>query len=293
MTTTRPVPHPADLSPTTAPPTRRAVVVLRCVIAAVGMMTCAMLPALPYSVPGFTDWLTQLEAAGNITLIVMVQVARYSIAVVAALALLLVIARLEKVRLRDYFGHVGAARAWGSFGATTAGAAVVTTIAVGLVQLVGAGATRGAADVTGLLLALTVIQGLARAFVLQGIHEEWWFRGFAFRGLADRPWFVLGATTLGFTVLHLVSSGGQQSLLERFLYLVLPLGMGLWGGVERWCTGTVWGAVGIHGGVHTGLLVATLLGWGFGPAGWVAVGLLACAVAVVRLLVVRPWTRDA
>ena len=65
--------------------------------------------------------------------------------------------------------------------------------------------------------------------------------------------------------------------------------MGLWAGVERWCTGTVWGAVGVHGGIHTGLIAPTLLGWPFGPAAWVSVGALLCLAAAVRLAVSRPW----
>lgn len=97
-----------------------------------------------------------------------------------------------------------------------------------------------AGDTAGLPLFLILIAGIGRAFLLQGIHEEWWFRGFAFRGYRERPVLVLAATTVFFTLLHLVSSGGQQSASELFLYLALPLGMGFWAGVERLRTDTVW-----------------------------------------------------
>ncbi|AQP45201.1 CPBP family intramembrane glutamic endopeptidase [Tessaracoccus flavus] len=141
-----------------------------------------------------------------------------------------------------------------------------------------------AGDTAGLPLFLILIAGIGRAFLLQGIHEEWWFRGFAFRGYRERPVLVLAATTVFFTLLHLVSSGGQQSASELFLYLALPLGMGFWAGVERLRTDTVWGAVGIHGGIHVGLVGAQLLGWEMGPAAWITIGLALCAAAMVRLV---------
>lgn len=279
---------PTSHDPTTSTTVPR--VVARCLVAAVAMFACALAPTLPFLIPGFLDWMSVERTGTEGVLQLLAQIGRYSLTVVVALPLLLLAARIEGVRLRAYFGAVGAGRAWGALAAATLAAALVTTLGAGAAMLTGLDAERGAAqDTAGIPVLLVIAVGLARAFLLQGIHEEWWFRGFAFRGYEQRPWLVLAATTVVFTVLHLASSGGQQSGAERVLYLAVPLGMGLWAGVERWCTGTVWGAVGVHGGIHTGLIAPTLLGWPLGPAAWVAVGAALCAVAVVRLLVVRPW----
>lgn len=270
----------------------RVSMVLRTVIAAVAMMICATAAATPYLIPAYARWLASHEAAGNYTPVLVAETLRFPLAALLALVLLLAAARIEKVRLRDYFGHVRAPRAWAVLGLSTLAAVVVTALAAGVAHLTGFDTGRAVMEESaGLPVALVVLYGLSRAFLLQGIQEEWWLRGFAFRGYRARPWFVLILTTLVFTALHLFSSGGQQSVTELFLYLAVPLGMGLWAGVERWCTGIVWGAVGVHGGIHTGLIVPSVLGWDIGPATWVVVGVALCAAAVVRLLVSRPWQR--
>lgn len=284
--TTSPDPNPAPV------PTLPRLLV-RNLVAAIGMIICALAPVALTLVPGYADWMSVERQGAEGVLQLLADIGRLSSAFILAAALLLIAARVEKVRLRDYFGRVGAARAWGVLLATTAAAALVTAGAAWLPALAGLDADRVVPDATtGFPVIVIVLFGLARAFLLQGIQEEWWFRGFAFRGHEHRPWLVLGVTTIVFTLLHLVSSGGQESMLERVLYLAVPLGMGLWGGVERWCTGTVWGAVGIHGGIHTGLLVPTLLGWPFGPMAWLILGAILCVAAVVRLLLAKPWRRD-
>lgn len=267
-------------------------IVLRSLVAAVGMLACAFAPVLPFLHPGYAAWMSVERDGAEGTLQLVAEIARFGIAVVAASVLLLLAARVERVRLRDYLGRVPAGRAWGVLLATSVAAAAVTGLGAGLATLTGLDAGRGAVPETaGIPLLLVVAYGLARAYLLQGIQEEWWFRGFAFRGGESRPWLVLVVTTVVFTLMHLTASGGQQSPAERVLYLVLPLGMGLWAGAERWCTGTVWGAVGIHGGIHTGLIAPTLLGWPLGPAAWVIIGLVLCVAAAGRLVVTKPWAR--
>lgn len=263
---------------------------LRLVIASVAMLACATFAAVPYLIPGVEARARTAEADGRLTELLLFDTLRFPLAMLLALGLLLIAARVEKVRLRDYFGYVRAPQARGALLTTTIAAATVTALAAGLAHLTGWDAGRGGVgDTAGIPLVLMLLYGVSRAFLLQGIQEEWWFRGFAFRGHRQRPWFVLITTTVVFTALHLSSSGGQETATERVLYLVLPLGMGLWAGVERWCTGTVWGAVGVHGGIHTGLIVPALLGWGLGPTTWLVVGVALCVAAVARMLVRRPW----
>lgn len=262
----------------------------RCLIAAVGMIACAVTPVLVLLIPPLGAWLAAPPGDGVLLAQVAVLTTSYALAPLAAWLLLRLCARVEGVSWRSYLGRVSGRRA----------AAVLVTTALPVAAVTAAaswGAWRSGLDVGrpvlgdagGLPLLVVLVYGLARAFVLQGIQEEWWFRGFAFVDVRHHPWFTLAATTVVFTVLHLTSSGGQQSGTERVLFLALPLGMGLWAGVERWCSGTVWAAVGVHGGIHTGLLVPALLGWPQGPASWVVLGAVLSAAAALRLALARPW----
>ncbi|MEJ5927582.1 CPBP family intramembrane glutamic endopeptidase [Corynebacterium sp. H128] len=121
---------------------------------------------------------------------------------------------------------------------------------------------------------------LGRAFFLQGIPEELLFRGWLFQLLPQRPKITLAFTTAVFTIIHLTSNGGQQSVLDRFLYLMIPLGFGLLAGVLVLATGNFWHAVGIHGGFHIGtVLAAVVLPETMVSVDWVIIGAGYIAVA--------------
>ncbi|QGU02538.1 CAAX amino terminal protease self- immunity [Corynebacterium kalinowskii] len=122
---------------------------------------------------------------------------------------------------------------------------------------------------------------LGRAFFLQGIPEELLFRGWLFQLLPQRPKVTLAFTTAVFTVIHLISNGGQQSTLDRFLYLMLPLGFGLLAGTLVMQTGNFWQAAGIHGGFHVGtVLSAFVMPSSMVAIDWVVIGTGYLVVAV-------------
>lgn len=261
-------------------------VVVRCVIAAIGIAVCALAAALPAVFAPYRAWLTEAEQAGTYTQVMLAEIARFPIATVAALVALLLIARAGRTSLATYFGRFRLRPTVGVLFAAIA----VTALACWVAELTGT-IERPVSPAPELPVLLFMVYGVTRALLLQGIPEEWWFRGFAFAGYQGRPWLVLVATTLGFTVLHLLSSGGQQSALDFVLYLVLPLGMGFWAGVERWCADSVWSSAGVHGGIHIGLMLPGLLGWPIGPATWLLVGGVTLLAGVMRLLVTKPWGR--
>lgn len=270
--------------------TRRSPSVLRvigrCAIAAVGMVACAMSPALLEYIPGFSQWMTSLEAQPLSLPLIAASFVVVAFPLIAAAVVLPIVLRLTGLSWRQVLGGRSAGFSVTALFAATAAAAVVTACVIGVLALAGVDADRAAdAGAAGVPVAAVIAIGLARAFLMQGIQEELWFRGFAFVGSENRPWLILGATTLAFTSLHLMSTGGQQSAAETFLYLVLPLGMGFWAGVERLCTGSVWPAIGIHGGMHTGMIVTALAGWPMGPAAWVGVGLAFIIAAAFRLAI--------
>jgi membrane protease YdiL (CAAX protease family) len=136
----------------------------------------------------------------------------------------------------------------------------------------------------------SLIAYLAQAFLLQAIPEELLFRGWLLSSLRARPGVAIVASTLAFTAIHLVSSGGQQNLAERFVYLALPLGFSLLAvGLLLW-SGSLWAAVGVHGGFHVGMaVVATSLPAVDPVLSWVAIG---AAQGVAGLVLIVTGHRD-
>lgn len=138
---------------------------------------------------------------------------------------------------------------------------------------------------TPLTFVLLIVYFLGLAFVQQGIPEELLFRGMLLWRLRDRPILAVVVTTLAFTVIHLVSNGGQQSVAEHVLYLAQPLGFALLAvGLLLW-TGSLWAAVGVHGGFHVGnYLAAGFLHQVHPVAAWLAVGGVQAVLGVVLVV---------
>ncbi len=124
---------------------------------------------------------------------------------------------------------------------------------------------------------------LVLGFLLQGIPEEVVWRGWLFQSLGGGRSAAV-VSVLGFTVMHLVSQGGQQGWVEHLLYLTPPLGFATAAMAARWVSGSTWAAVGVHGGFH----ISDLLGKAMGlpvddPISWVITGCvwLVAAAAIV------------
>ncbi|WP_058624719.1 CPBP family intramembrane glutamic endopeptidase, partial [Microbacterium testaceum] len=136
-----------------------------------------------------------------------------------------------------------------------------------------------------MMIPLLLAYYLGLAFVQQGIPEEVLFRGMLLWRLRERPVLAISVTTLAFTAIHLVSNGGQQSAGERVIYLALPFGFSLLAvGLLLW-TGSLWAAVGVHGGFHVGNYLAL----GFLPevssvTSWVAVGSVQSAIGLALVV---------
>ncbi|WP_047260844.1 CPBP family intramembrane glutamic endopeptidase [Corynebacterium mustelae] len=142
--------------------------------------------------------------------------------------------------------------------------------------------------VTTTMMIAQVVFIFVRAVILQGFPEELLYRGWLFGLTAkNRPIFTLIWTTLAFTVIHLVSSGGQQSWTERLLYLVMPLGMGLIAGAVRLWKDSGWWSMGTHGGFHVlNPLIMFINPVGVGASGWIAMGL---AQAIMAGIIILLW----
>ncbi|MGO1544848.1 MAG: lysostaphin resistance A-like protein [Gulosibacter sp.] len=106
-----------------------------------------------------------------------------------------------------------------------------------------------------LLIAIVI----TKSYLLQGIPEELLYRGWLFSVTRDRPWLTMVWTSLAFTVIHLISSGGQETVLDHILYLAVPLGFGAFAGALVLLTGSMWVAAGVHGGLHIASAIIMVL----------------------------------
>lgn len=165
----------------------------------------------------------------------------------------------------------------------------VVVAAVVLGNAIAPSAERGIIDANdtgdlGIVAFVAIIFG--RAFFLQGIPEELLFRGWLLRLREDKPLHMLAWTTIAFTVIHLVSQGGQESFAQHLLYLCIPFGFGLAAGVLALLSNNFWMAPGIHGGFHLGNAVAAVVvGKDLAPIDWVCIGGMYVLVAVPLLMI--------
>lgn len=140
-------------------------------------------------------------------------------------------------------------------------------------------------------IVLGIIVKLAQAFFLQGIPEELLFRGYLMQTMRERPKLALLVSTVFFGILHLFSTGSQQNLGERFIYLLWPAGFGFCAAALVLRLHSLWPAIGIHAGSHLANLILQFTAINAGrPVTWITVGL---AYFLVGALILRgvDWQR--
>lgn len=126
---------------------------------------------------------------------------------------------------------------------------------------------------------------IALALLGQAFPEELLWRGHLFDTLSDRlsPKAVLLVTSVVFGALHIISQSSADTLAERLLYVVQAIALGFACGAARARTGTVWMAVGVHVGLHTGNMLLPTQDIHYG----VQLVILICTFAVTGLLLLR------
>lgn len=88
------------------------------------------------------------------------------------------------------------------------------------------------------------------ALVMQAFPEEIVFRGWLMEVTKTSPWRSLAWTTIAFTIIHLFSQNGQETVTDYLVVLISPLSFGLLCGALVLYLNNVWWAIGVHTGWH-------------------------------------------
>ena len=265
-------------------------IILRVIIAAVLMFAASFSGMLLQLIPGYQNILAGTAVGRSTTGLLLACAAmllQYACATVVAYVVVRLLARYldhqppAMLKLRP----TKTGMLW--FAAMIGVAMVISLIAGGITILF---------DVAGEPLAqhgdqwwATLIIVLGMAFLLQGIPEEFIWRGWLLPSLGAKismRWAV-GFSVVVFGSLHLVSRGGQSNALEHVIYLAMPLGFAYAAAMARLVADSTWAAVGVHGGYHTAMMIANVLPINNSPTLWVLIGALWFAVG----LAIRAWRR--
>ena len=167
-------------------------------------------------------------------------------------------------------------------------AAAVVVIVGAVMNLLGIESTaERIKDLPLPIVGAFVLHQVNLAFLLQGFPEELVWRGWLVRSLGDRR--TAGViSVIGFTLIHLISKGGQEGWIERIVYLATPFGFAVAAVVVLWASDSTWAAVGVHAGSHMANVVLLVMPIDrTHPVAWVLEGALWLVVAGVVWFLTR------
>lgn len=113
-------------------------------------------------------------------------------------------------------------------------------------------------------LWVTVVGTLVVGYAMQGMPEEFIWRGWLTQSIGGSPRRQATIAAIAFGLIHLASNGGHAVWWQGAIYIAAAGAFGFAAAALYFATGSLWAAVGIHGGFHLGYLCAELLGGGQG-----------------------------
>ena len=257
---------------------------MRIVIAFAMMFACALAPPLLKQIPVIQSFalahenpagLVESFAVGSCVLLI------YGAAAVLALILCYVLCRTLDRGRHVNMGLRIDRRALLWLAGMILAALVVDLVVASMVHVLGFAG--GDQLVPQGPLWLAIVESFSIAFLLQGIPEEIIWRGWLFPSLGETR-FAAASSVLGFTVLHLLSQGGQQNLLEHITYLAGPCGFAVTALIVRVISGSTWAAIGVHGGfLVANDVLMDRLHLPVGSITWILQGMLWAAVGLLIL----------
>lgn len=252
------------------------------------MVVMAFSPFIFILIPGFVDFtrgITDPVVGAAVTLPMHVMCA-----VVAVLLVWLCMRFIDRRPLRETGLGVNARTVPLFLLGTVIATVIVLVVAVPL----GLAGQLRAPDPTDGPLWLALLLGVSQGFVLQAFPEEYLWRGYLLQTLRTRAEVAVLISAGLFALMHLPSEGGQQNALEHVMYLAVPFGFALLAGALVLRTGSMWAAVGVHGGVHLGtMILAHAFGFGEGPAYWLIGGAIFTIVGLAVMRTPRTARRAA
>ena len=157
-------------------------------------------------------------------------------------------------------------------------ACIIFAITMGIAHLAG---VKGIPeDSSGDTWRANMILAFGLGFLLQAIPEEIIFRGWLIPSLGNTK-LAVALSVVTFGVIHIVSQGGQQNLVERFIYLSMPLGFAFAAAIVRLASHSVWAAIGVHGGLHISGTIMFFLPNESSPLQWTLLGVLWTLVGII------------
>ena len=157
-------------------------------------------------------------------------------------------------------------------------ACIIFAITMGIAHLAG---VKGIPeDSSGDTWWANIILAFGIGFLLQAIPEEIIFRGWLIPSLGNTK-LAVALSVVTFGVIHIVSQGGQQNLVERFIYLIMPLGFAFAAAIVRLASHSVWAAIGVHGGLHISGTIMFFLPNESSPLQWTLLGVLWVLVGII------------
>lgn len=105
-------------------------------------------------------------------------------------------------------------------------------------------------------VAFTLVLG----YGMQGITEEVVWRGWFTQSVGGSYQRQALIAAVGFGLIHIMSNGGHASFWVALVYMINAGAFGYAAAALYFATGSIWAAVGIHGGLHLGTFIAMELG---------------------------------
>jgi membrane protease YdiL (CAAX protease family) len=111
---------------------------------------------------------------------------------------------------------------------------------------------------------VAVVYVLVLGYVMQGLTEEFVWRGWLSQSIGGGRHRQAVITSIGFGLIHILSNGGHANFWEGAVYVTSAAAFGYAACALYFATGSIWAAVGIHGGLHLANYLAQSLGGGEG-----------------------------
>lgn len=128
------------------------------------------------------------------------------------------------------------------------------------------------------------LSGFGAGVLMQGMPEELIWRGWIMNCMKNKPIKSLLISCIAFGLLHIVSQGGQENILERIVYLIDAAAFAFLAGALSLRFKSLWLAFGVHGGYHlTNMILSSTPFRSEAPIIWILQSITWISMALIVL----------